>query len=125
MVLVDPNDVAALKDLLAAAAGAPLRSGSRFYRDHVPTHDSEIVRRYRAAGLILPAHTLPDGRVWRNVSDERVARVAESLADFRARFAYNLADEHVHPHRHCLATGVHGRPPRSRFRDAGPASGDP
>ena len=44
----------AQRDLLAAAAGAPLRSGSRFYRDHVPTHDSEIVRRYRAAGLIGP-----------------------------------------------------------------------
>ncbi|MBL8974323.1 MAG: amidase, partial [Myxococcales bacterium] len=46
-----------LKDLLAAAAGAPLRSGSRFYRDHVPTHDSEIVRRYRAAGLIAIGKT--------------------------------------------------------------------
>ncbi|HEY8375771.1 MAG TPA: amidase family protein [Nannocystis sp.] len=41
-----------LKDLLAAAAGAPLQSGSRFFRGHVPTYDSEIVRRYRAAGLI-------------------------------------------------------------------------
>ena len=46
-----------LKDLLAAAAGAPLRSGSRFYRDHVPDHDSELVRRYRAAGLIATGKT--------------------------------------------------------------------
>lgn len=44
---------------------------------------------------ILPEQVLGDGRVWRNVSDEHVARVAETLADFRARFAYNLADEHV------------------------------
>jgi alkaline phosphatase D len=44
---------------------------------------------------ILAEQTLPDGRVWRNVSNERVARVAESLDDFRARFAYNLDDEHV------------------------------
>ena len=46
-----------LKDLLGAYAGAPLRSGCRFYRDHVPTAHSEIVRRYRAAGLIVVAKT--------------------------------------------------------------------
>ena len=44
---------------------------------------------------ILAEAVLPDGRVWRNVTNERVARVAESLDDFRARFAYNLEDEHV------------------------------
>src|SRR6185436_4831309 len=44
---------------------------------------------------ILAEQTLPDGRVWRNVTNERVARVAESLDDFRARFAYNLEDDHV------------------------------
>lgn len=41
-----------LKDLIAAIAGAPLQSGSRFFRGHVPAHDSEIVRRYLAAGLV-------------------------------------------------------------------------
>ncbi len=46
-----------MKDLLAAYAGVPLRSGSRFYAGHVPTTDSEIVRRYRAAGLIAVAKT--------------------------------------------------------------------
>lgn len=44
---------------------------------------------------ILPELGLPDGRVWRNISNERVARVAEDLDDFRARFAYNLDDDHV------------------------------
>ena len=44
---------------------------------------------------ILAEATLADGRVWRNVTNERVARVAESLDDFRARFAYNLEDDHV------------------------------
>jgi alkaline phosphatase D len=39
--------------------------------------------------------TLPDGRIWRNLTNDRVAKVAESLADFRARFAYNLEDDHV------------------------------
>jgi alkaline phosphatase D len=44
---------------------------------------------------ILAEATLADGRVWRNLTNERVARVAESLDDFRARFAYNLEDDHV------------------------------
>lgn len=44
---------------------------------------------------ILPSVTLPDGRVWRNVSDEIMARVAEDVGDFRRRFAYNLEDDHL------------------------------
>ena len=44
---------------------------------------------------IVAETTLADGRVWRNVTNERVARVAEALDDFRARFAYNLEDDHV------------------------------
>ncbi|HEU4735242.1 MAG TPA: alkaline phosphatase D family protein [Kofleriaceae bacterium] len=44
---------------------------------------------------ILAEAKLADGRVWRNITNERVARVAESLDDFRARFAYNLEDDHV------------------------------
>ncbi len=46
-----------LKDLAGAYAGAPLRCGSRFYRDQVSPHDSELVRRYRAAGLIVVGKT--------------------------------------------------------------------
>lgn len=46
-----------LKDLLAAAAGAPLQAGSRFFRGYVPQHDSELVRRYRAAGLVAIGKT--------------------------------------------------------------------
>jgi hypothetical protein len=44
---------------------------------------------------IPPSITLPDGRVWRNQTDETLARVAESLDDFRHRFAYNLDDPHL------------------------------
>ncbi len=44
--------------------------------------------------------TLPDGRVWKNITNERVGRVAQELDDFRARFAYNLEDEH---YRACAA----------------------
>lgn len=38
---------------------------------------------------------LPNGAVWKNVTNERVSRVAQELDDFRARFAYNYEDEHV------------------------------
>jgi amidase len=46
-----------LKDLLAEIAGEPLSSGSRWLRDFHPSYDAEIVRRYRAAGLLLLGRT--------------------------------------------------------------------
>jgi alkaline phosphatase D len=39
--------------------------------------------------------TLPDGRVWRNRVTEAKSKVAESLAEFRGQFAYNLLDENL------------------------------
>ncbi|MFI7009332.1 alkaline phosphatase D family protein [Streptomyces sp. NPDC050145] len=48
-----------------------------------------------ADGPILPSVTLPDGRVWRNVTTEEKSKVAESLAEFRGAFRYNLLDENV------------------------------
>ena len=44
---------------------------------------------------IVAELTLADGRVWRNLTNERVGRVAQELDDFRARFAYTYEDEHV------------------------------
>jgi amidase len=41
-----------LKDHLATCAGVPHTSGSRFPRDYVASRDSELVRRYKRAGLI-------------------------------------------------------------------------
>ena len=46
-----------LKDLLAACAGVPMRNACRFYADYVPDHDSEIVRRYKAAGVVILGKT--------------------------------------------------------------------
>ncbi|MGH3656168.1 MAG: alkaline phosphatase D family protein [Micromonosporaceae bacterium] len=39
--------------------------------------------------------TLPDGRVWRNRVTEEKSKVAESLAEFRGQFAYNMLDDNV------------------------------
>ncbi|WP_052865438.1 alkaline phosphatase D family protein [Streptomyces niger] len=38
---------------------------------------------------------LPDGRTWRNVTTEEKAKVAETLAEFRGAFRYNLLDENL------------------------------
>ncbi|MGC9348391.1 MAG: amidase [Anaerolineae bacterium] len=46
-----------LKDLLAPQAGVPMRAGSRLLRNFIPDHDGEIVRRYRAAGLLILGRT--------------------------------------------------------------------
>jgi alkaline phosphatase D len=36
--------------------------------------------------------TLPDGRVWRNITTEEKSKVAETLAEYRGNFRYNLLD---------------------------------
>lgn len=75
-------DWGGLRGYAALRAAAPdffLHSGDLFYADNP----------------ILAEQTTADGRVWRNVTNERVARVAQELDDFRARLAYNLEDEHV------------------------------
>jgi amidase len=46
-----------LKDLLASYAGVRMASGSAFLSDYVPDHDSELVARYKRAGLIILGKT--------------------------------------------------------------------
>lgn len=46
-----------LKDLLSPYAGKPFTSGSRLYAGYVPDADAELVRRYKAAGLIITGKT--------------------------------------------------------------------
>jgi len=46
-----------LKDILHAWAGVPMSHGSAALRDYVPDYDSEIVRRFRAAGLVVLGKT--------------------------------------------------------------------
>ena len=42
-----------LKDLGASYAGVPMTSGSEYTRDFVPDYDSELVARYKRAGLVI------------------------------------------------------------------------
>ena len=44
---------------------------------------------------ILAEKQMPDGRIWRNITNPLVGKVAETLEEFRGRFAYNYEDEHV------------------------------
>jgi amidase len=42
-----------LKDLALHLEGTRLTNGCRFYKDHVSDHDSELVARYKRAGLVI------------------------------------------------------------------------
>jgi amidase len=46
-----------LKDLQAAYAGVKMTCGSRYMKDFVPDHDSELVVRHKRAGLIVVGKT--------------------------------------------------------------------
>ncbi len=46
-----------LKDLLSWYAGEPTSSGSRLFKGWIPPHDTEMVARYRRAGVIVVGKT--------------------------------------------------------------------
>ena len=46
-----------LKDLMAFCKGEPMTNGSRFFKDFAPDFDSELVARYRKAGIIIVGKT--------------------------------------------------------------------
>jgi alkaline phosphatase D len=48
-----------------------------------------------ADGPIQEFVTAENGQVWRNIVTPEVSKVAETLAEFRARYKYNLLDENV------------------------------
>ncbi len=48
-----------------------------------------------ADGPLAETVTLPDGRLWRNVVTQEKTKVAETLAEYRGQFAYNMLDENV------------------------------
>ncbi|MER5716355.1 alkaline phosphatase D family protein [Streptomyces sp. NPDC002132] len=48
-----------------------------------------------ADGPLAESAPLPGGRTWRNVTTEEKAKVAETLAEFRGNFRYNLLDDNL------------------------------
>ncbi|MCT9076056.1 alkaline phosphatase D family protein [Streptomyces fulvoviolaceus] len=48
-----------------------------------------------ADGPIAATAALPDGSTWRNITTEEKSKVAETLAEFRGNFRYNLLDDNL------------------------------
>ncbi|MEU8706969.1 alkaline phosphatase D family protein [Streptomyces sp. NPDC048565] len=48
-----------------------------------------------ADGVLEPSVTLPDGRVWRNITTPEKSKVAETLDEYRGNFRYNLLDDNL------------------------------
>ena len=48
-----------------------------------------------ADGPLAAEQATPDGGVWKNVTTPAKSKVAETLAEFRGNYAYNLLDENV------------------------------
>lgn len=48
-----------------------------------------------ADGIIPPEVELDGGKVWKNLTTPAKSKVAETLADFRGNYAYNLMDENM------------------------------
>ena len=74
------------------------RGGMRTYatmRRHAPDffiHSGDTIY---ADDPILAEQAMSDGEIWRNLVQDGVSKVAESLDDFRGRWRYNLLDENV------------------------------
>ena len=83
-----------------ARAGASTRAwgGMRLYeamRRASPDFFIHCGDQIYADGPILAEVTLDDGTVWKNIVTPEKSKVAETLAEFRGNFAYNLLDEHM------------------------------
>jgi alkaline phosphatase D len=48
-----------------------------------------------ADGPIPATQTLPDGRIWRNLTTSAKSKVAETLDEYRGQYAYNLLDANL------------------------------
>lgn len=72
-----------LKDLIACFRGEPLTNSSRFFRDYVPDFDSELVSRYKNAGLIVIGKT--------NTPEFGMSFVTESELHGAARNPWDLS----------------------------------
>ena len=74
----------------------PEWGGYRLYeamRSHSPDFFIHSGDQIYADGPITAEVQTDDGKVWKNLTTEQKAKVAQSLDEFRAAFAYNLLDE--------------------------------
>ena len=67
-----------------------------------------------ADGPIAAEQAMPDGGVWQNLTTEAKAKVAETLAEFRGNYVYNLMDERAALQRRGADARPVGRPRRHR-----------
>ena len=51
-----------LKDLLGDYAGVPQTMGSKACKNYIPGQDSELVKRYKQAGLVILGKSIAEGR---------------------------------------------------------------
>ncbi|MCZ7600630.1 MAG: alkaline phosphatase D family protein [Gammaproteobacteria bacterium] len=76
----------------------PSRGGMQTYAEiarHEPDfflHSGDAIY---ADNPIAPRRAMPDGGTWNNLVVEGVDKVAETVAEFRGRFKYNLNDAHL------------------------------
>ncbi len=75
----DVGGMRVFRDMRALAPDFFLCSGDTVYAD----------------GALAESVTLPDGRVWRNLTTPEKSKVAETLAEYRGQYAYNLLDENL------------------------------
>jgi alkaline phosphatase D len=75
-----------------ARGGMAIYEAMRGVEPDLFVHSGDLIY---ADGPIAPSVTLDDGSVWKNVVTEEVSVVAETLAQFRGRYRYNLLDERV------------------------------
>lgn len=73
-----------------AYGGLKIFESMRARRPDFLLHSGDTVY---ADGPLSAQVTLPDGRIWRNLVTEEKSKVAETLAEFRGQYAYNLLDE--------------------------------
>src|SRR5262249_2029759 len=76
----------------------PDLGGMKIYEAMRRTHPDFFIHsgdNIYADGPIPESVTAENGQVWRNLVTPEVAKVAETLAEFRGRYKYNLLDENI------------------------------
>lgn len=72
-----------LKDLMMEYAGEPLTMGSRFFKNYIPERDSNLVKRFKKAGLAICGKT--------NTPEFGVTPITDPLLHGSSRNPWNIA----------------------------------